>query len=129
MLYRILTVVVGFLTILAAACAKEQAANPTPVPRENAATSEAPTATSKAPTVPPTQPPAPTQREYPSTVRETFLNACLETSGGLQEYCSCALDEVQKAYDLEEFVKLEIQMTNTGQIPEELAGPIAKCLK
>jgi len=69
------------------------------------------------------------QREYPSTVRENFLNLCLLTSGGQQKNCSCALNEVQKEFDLEEFVKLEIQMTNTGQLPEELAGVIAKCLK
>jgi hypothetical protein len=81
-----------------------------------------------APTVPPTQPPAPTQREYPSAIREGFLNGCLETSGDLQEYCSCALDEVQKEYDLEEFIELSTQMANTGQIPEKLAGVIAKCI-
>ena len=51
------------------------------------------------------------------------------STGGGQGYCSCALVEIQERYSLEEYTALEIRMLNTGQMPEELAGVMAKCIQ
>ncbi len=55
------------------------------------------------------------------------MDACMFTGGG-QGYCSCALEEIQERYTVDEFSVLETRMLNTGQMPEELAGVTAKCI-
>ncbi len=67
-------------------------------------------------------------QEYPPSVTQNFMDACT-AQGASQEQCACALDEIRKEFSLEEFTRLEIQIRNTGQIPEELAGPMAKCFQ
>ncbi len=67
-------------------------------------------------------------QEYPPSVIQNFMDACT-AQGASQQYCACALDEIQKEFSLEEYTRLEIEMANTGEIPEELAGAIAKCLE
>lgn len=64
---------------------------------------------------------------YPSSVVQNFMDACMSTSGGRTGYCSCAIGEIQKRYTLTEFAALETRMSNTGQVPEELAGIVAGC--
>lgn len=74
------------------------------------------------------QPTQQVRNAYPPSVVQNFTDACMFTGGG-QAYCSCALEEIQGRYSLEEYTTLEIRMLNTGQFPEELSGVMAKCIQ
>jgi len=68
------------------------------------------------------------QNVYPPSVVQNFMDACMSTGGG-QAYCSCTLEEIQGRYTVDEFSVLETKYLNTGQMPEELAGVMAKCVQ
>ncbi|MDZ4278247.1 MAG: hypothetical protein U1B78_03815 [Dehalococcoidia bacterium] len=67
--------------------------------------------------------------QYPPTVIENFLEACTAQPGATDAYCSCAIEEIQKEFSLDEYAELERRLADTGEIPEELAGSIAECIE
>jgi hypothetical protein len=67
--------------------------------------------------------------KYPESVVQDFVESCSESGAASESECQCAIDEIQQDYTLEEFTEIALEIANTGDIPTELAGPIAACIE
>ena len=65
-----------------------------------------------------------TKNDYPPSATQNFMNSC-QTSGGTQEFCSCALDKIQRKYTYEEFSTIELKI-KVGQAPEKFLDFVGK---
>ena len=63
---------------------------------------------------------------FPAPAVQAFQSQCV-SAGASQQTCSCLLDEMEQQYTLDELIRLGLQARNTGQIPDELRGPLARC--
>ncbi len=73
-----------------------------------------------------TSPGANTGRNYPSDVRQNFLEAC-RTAGSTASKCRCALELVEQEFTLSEFVQLDAEMARTGRVSSDLQVLVAGC--
>jgi len=62
----------------------------------------------------------------PAPADRAFLTQCVRIVGD-ERTCSCVLKEMQQQYSLDQLIRLGLQARNTGQIPDELSGALAKC--
>lgn len=63
---------------------------------------------------------------FPAPAVQAFQSQCVN-AGGDEQTCDCLLDEMQQQYTLDELIRLGLQARNTGQIPDELSGALARC--
>jgi hypothetical protein len=67
-----------------------------------------------------------TGRDYPADVRRAFLTNC--TPSASEPVCSCALEEIEDEYTLEQFVDLERQLADRdGQLTPTLQSIVLRC--
>jgi hypothetical protein len=71
----------------------------------------------------------PAADEWTDEVRDNFLEACEESSGGELAYCRCVLDDLEATYTLAEFEEIERQLDETGEMPAELEAIIDACIE
>jgi hypothetical protein len=63
--------------------------------------------------------------KFPDEVRRNFMNSCT-SSGGTNEQCACSLEAFEKKYSVEEFEKLEEDLT-AGRRANEVAEIVVAC--
>ena len=69
------------------------------------------------------------KNDYPAEVVMNFMNSCI-TSGGGEEFCSCAIDKLQKEYTIDEYLKLESRiLIGDQESANEIADVTAACRK
>ena len=65
---------------------------------------------------------------YPAAIESNFMRGCT-TTGGMENYCRCALTHIEKDYDnLGDLADAEQEYLRTGQLPEELKSAAYACL-
>ncbi len=96
--------------------------NTSPVP---SSTSPAPSNTSPTPGDISQQP----SNVYPPQLIQDFMEGCVEAGGaGSQPICTCAIEQIQKKYDLGEFLEISGDLLNGGPIPEQLVKIAQSCV-
>lgn len=65
--------------------------------------------------------------QYPGHVRANFVYACVE-QGAAGDECDCVVSWLENNMPFARFVELELKMTRTGTMPDELVPAIAACL-
>jgi hypothetical protein len=68
-----------------------------------------------------------TGRDYPAEVRSNFLESCSTNSTAAA--CSCALEEIEQAYTLGEFVDAEQDYMRTGDFPARMTSIMQGCMQ
>jgi hypothetical protein len=68
-----------------------------------------------------------TGRDYPVQVRSNFLASC--STNAPASTCACALEEIEQAYSLGEFVDAEQEFVSTGTLPPRLTAIIQDCMQ
>jgi hypothetical protein len=68
-----------------------------------------------------------TGRDYPAEVRSNFLESCSTNSP--VSVCSCALEEIEQAYTLGEFVDAEQDYVRTGDFPARMTSIMQGCVQ
>jgi hypothetical protein len=68
-----------------------------------------------------------TGRDYPAEVRSNFLESCSTNSPAAA--CSCALEEIEQAYTLGEFVDAEQDYVRTGDFPARMTSIMQGCMQ
>jgi hypothetical protein len=63
---------------------------------------------------------------YPPNVKTQFVKGC-HNGGGSTSACQCTIDEIEKKYDLIEFLDLIQQANKTGKFPPAVQSIIKKC--
>jgi hypothetical protein len=65
-------------------------------------------------------------RDYPAEVRRSFMSACSVNTS--QSVCSCALEEIEDEYTLDQFADLERQLADRGgQLTPTLQSIVLRC--
>ena len=65
---------------------------------------------------------------YPPEAMMNFMNSCHQSSGGNTKFCSCAIENIQKALSYDEFLKLETRMAMGDQdSSRRLADLVTPC--
>jgi hypothetical protein len=63
---------------------------------------------------------------YPPNVKEQFVKGCTN-GGGSESACQCTIDEIEKKYDLIEFLDLIEKANSSGKFPAPVQKIIQKC--
>ncbi|MCQ4143357.1 hypothetical protein [Vogesella sp. AC12] len=58
--------------------------------------------------------------EYSDETKNGFLRSCTASGRSTPLFCSCALDELQKEYNEQEFLAMDNEMKATQRLPERL---------
>ena len=66
-------------------------------------------------------------RAWPDSIRLNFMEACAATSEGEISFSGCVLDRLEQKLSLEEFVDLEVQVFQEGQMPSVALAAAAEC--
>jgi hypothetical protein len=70
------------------------------------------------------------KNDYPAEAVTEFMNSCGVSSGGNTEFCSCAIDKIQKEFAYEAFKKIDTEMTlGDKSAVSKLSGAISQCRK
>ncbi|MDA3148262.1 hypothetical protein JSO19_12875 [Leucobacter sp. UCMA 4100] len=72
--------------------------------------------------------PTPSLSDWPKQVKTNFMNACKQTSNGQGGYCKCALDTLEKTYDIEDYTALENKLEDSEEAVNEFMAVIQPCL-
>lgn len=64
---------------------------------------------------------------WPEASRKEFLKSCETTSGGMTEYCECALQESEKKFTYAEMVDLEKRAATDPSAVDEMQSVIQAC--
>ena len=64
--------------------------------------------------------------EYPPNVKKQFVKGC-KNGGGSQSACQCTIDEIEKKYDLIEFLEIVEKANDSGKFPSPVQKIIRKC--
>jgi hypothetical protein len=65
---------------------------------------------------------------YPVAIESNFMRGCTST-GGMENYCRCALTHIEEDYDdLGDLAEAEQEYLRTGQLPEEMKTAAYACL-
>ncbi|KGF72062.1 hypothetical protein DO97_13215 [Neosynechococcus sphagnicola sy1] len=64
---------------------------------------------------------------YPQQVVTNFMDACVKSSNGKTEACTCAIDKIQAEYTLKEFAKIDKELSEGGKPPERFVGIVKEC--
>ena len=68
------------------------------------------------------------KNDYPADVVMNFMNSCSPGAG--EEFCSCAIDKLQKKYTIDEYMKLESRIILGDQESvNKIADSTASCRK
>jgi hypothetical protein len=120
--------------ILASACTDlTQAAENIAVPPTS---TPAPLPTPTAPLPTPTDPPpAPTmlpQASWPSDIVQNFMDSCVASardngSPNAQRICACVLDDITRRYTVQQFSRVEVDLTQGRPIPDDVLNIVADC--
>ncbi len=62
--------------------------------------------------------------EYPPNVKRQFVKGC-QNGGGSKSACQCTIDEIEKKYDLIEFLEIVEKANDSGKFP----GPVQKIIR
>lgn len=66
---------------------------------------------------------------YPPELVEAFLDGCIKTGGaGSKAICNCAIEQIQREFDIGEFLKISGDLLAGGTIPEQLVRIAESCL-
>ncbi len=65
---------------------------------------------------------------WPEEVRDNFLGACLDGSGGEEDYCRCVLEELEASLTVEEFEELEGDLAEEGDLPPVVEVIVEDCI-
>jgi hypothetical protein len=68
-----------------------------------------------------------TGRDYPAEVRSNFLQSCSTNSPAAA--CACALEEIEQAYTLGEFIDAEQDYVRTGDFPSRMTSIMQGCVQ
>ncbi|WP_425216493.1 hypothetical protein [Tumidithrix helvetica] len=107
---------------------------PTPVAQTPTTQASAP-ATSPAAT--PTTSPAATPKgentskpknDYGAAFVKSYMDSCVESSGGKVDYCKCTINKIQDKYTLDEFVKISQELTPGKEPPPKFLEIINACV-
>jgi hypothetical protein len=66
---------------------------------------------------------------YTEQVKASFIKSCLETSGGVADYCNCVWDEITATITFDRFREIERELAagaSAGDFPE-LTDAVASC--
>ena len=66
-------------------------------------------------------------RAWPDSVRTNSMEACAATSEGDISYCGCVLDRLEQTLSLEEYIDVEAQMFQEGEMPSVALAGAAEC--
>lgn len=58
--------------------------------------------------------------EYSDEIKNGFLRSCTASGRSTPLFCSCALDELQKEYNEQEFLAIDNEMKATQRLPARL---------
>ena len=58
--------------------------------------------------------------EYGNDTKNGFLRSCTASGRSTPLFCSCALDELQKEYNEQEFLAIDNEMKATQRLPARL---------
>ncbi len=72
--------------------------------------------------------PTPSVSDWPRHVKTNFMNACKQTSNGQGGYCKCALDTLEKTYDIDGYTALENKLEDSEEAVNEFMSVIQPCL-
>ena len=64
--------------------------------------------------------------EYPPNVKKQFVKGC-QNGGGSKSACQCTIDEIEKKYDLIEFLEIVEKANDSGKFPSPVQKIIRKC--
>ena len=64
--------------------------------------------------------------EYPPNVKKQFVKGC-RNGGGSKSACQCTIDEIEKKYDLIEFLEIVEKANSSGKFPSPVQKIIRKC--
>ncbi len=68
------------------------------------------------------------QGRWGMQARVEFMNACLQTSGGLAEYCECTLGGMEEVYSQSEFTSISQAIQRGEDVPEQYDAIVQDCL-
>jgi len=68
------------------------------------------------------------QGRWSVQARVEFMNACLQTSGGLAEYCECTLSDMEERYSQSEFTSISRAIQRGDDVPAEYDAIVQDCL-
>lgn len=63
-----------------------------------------------------------------AAARAEFLQACLQTSGGLEAYCGCTLDGMEEIYSQTEFTAISLAIERGEEVPPDFDAVVQACL-
>jgi len=66
-------------------------------------------------------------QRYPESVETNFMTGCTST-GGTDSYCRCALDHLERSYDLAAFEEASRSYATTGKLPDTMMEAARDCL-
>jgi FHA domain len=64
--------------------------------------------------------------EYPPNVKRQFVKGC-QNGGGSKGACQCAINQIEKNYDLIEFLDIIGKVNKTGKFPSKVERLIRRC--
>jgi hypothetical protein len=76
-----------------------------------------------------------TTNAYPPQVVKAFTDACVSGSGGkvnaelMKSVCSCAIDEIQNQYTLEEFIAVAEKMEKSNTMNDKITTIVQGCVE
>ncbi|MEE3719104.1 hypothetical protein V2H45_20375 [Tumidithrix elongata RA019] len=115
-----------------------QASAPTASPSATPTTSPsaAPTASPSAtPTTSPSATPkgeentSKPKNDYGEAFVKSYMDSCVESSGGKVDYCKCTINKIQDKYTLDEFVKMSQELTPGKEPPPKFMEIVQACAK
>jgi hypothetical protein len=64
---------------------------------------------------------------WSEAARTQYLAACVETSGGLTAYCTCAIDGLEARYSQTEFTTISMAIQRGGEVPDAYEAIVQEC--
>jgi hypothetical protein len=64
--------------------------------------------------------------DYPANVKKQFVQGCVN-GGGSESACQCTIDEIEKKYNLVEFLQIINEANSSGKFPSGVQTIIRKC--
>lgn len=65
--------------------------------------------------------------QWPESVQSNYMNACLKSSDGLDDYCHCTLDGMQKRFTADELGEWEKRLAKDPSVISEVQDIINSC--
>ena len=66
------------------------------------------------------------RKGYSGDIVQTFMSACI-WSGGTDGVCACTLERIENRYTIQEFSQIEVKLSATGQLPDEILNDLGSC--